>query len=465
MQTIIKSVYSVMLFILFCCASPVAGFAEKVFEIMTQDEGSATTSSGIWGAEEKTDEDMNFDEGIQIKEETDVLREITGDKPVKIRVPDKVPQVKNAAVDSSENSMDSFFERASVKSPQPSDGNPMPAFDCPVIKEETNSIYGLRGLKDQYLPEEDFWIQFSVEPKMKDKTWIGIFKPDTPLGIKGAWQKAITRISLKGDEVGIANLKAPMLPGCYEFRMYSTLQNDTAELLRISFKVMPDENSVIPALFLPRSAFALYELIATTVTLPAHALEAGYVLVVPAGTPHGTCRDGYGVCKNSAKTNKMKGKTLGIRAPREPGKYEMRLYPSSSGEAIELASVPFEVAPIKYTGKPALVLDKTILQREEPFSVVFNADPEWPSKAWIGLMPADAPHGNSKENDKYDLAYKCVQKNKAGAIAFSAPKYTGKYELRMLNGNSRKSKEVAVVAFEVVVPPGKKSQTFHVYVL
>lgn len=101
-------------------------------------------------------------------------------------------------------------------------------------------------------------------------------------------------------------------------------------------------------------------------------------------------------------------------------------------------------------GPTKLHIDKTSYAAGEAITVSFNLDPESARDphAWIGLLPADVPHGSSDENDKFDLEYQYLEGKNSGTLTFHAPDDPGDYDLRMHNAEAG-GQELATVAFKV----------------
>jgi hypothetical protein len=80
---------------------------------------------------------------------------------------------------------------------------------------------------------------------------------------------------------------------------------------------------------------------------------------------------------------------------------------------------------------PQVLLAKTEYQPGEAIEVKFTAPPCLASRAWLGILPADAPHGSAKRNDQRQLNQRFLRKQKEGTLSFAAPKRAGSYEFRM----------------------------------
>lgn len=106
-----------------------------------------------------------------------------------------------------------------------------------------------------------------------------------------------------------------------------------------------------------------------------------------------------------------------------------------------------------------LSLDKNVYFPDEEIKVTFKVMKHFASSAWVGVLPADCPHGSEKVNDENDLAYKHLQYEKykgGGTMTMKAPRKLGNYDIR-LNDNDTNGKEMAYVPFTVSVKSDKIS--------
>jgi hypothetical protein len=80
---------------------------------------------------------------------------------------------------------------------------------------------------------------------------------------------------------------------------------------------------------------------------------------------------------------------------------------------------------------PQIILVKTGYRPGESIDVKYFAPPCLASRAWIGILPAAAPHGSAKNNDQRQIDQRFLRKQKEGTLAFTAPKREGAYEFRI----------------------------------
>ena len=73
--------------------------------------------------------------------------------------------------------------------------------------------------------------------------------------------------------------------------------------------------------------------------------------------------------------------------------------------------------------------------------------PELPDDAWIGIVPAEIPHGDEAVNDQHETSYKYLEGRTSGAFSLPNPG-PGEWTLR-LHDTDNNGREIAYVAFEV----------------
>ncbi len=69
--------------------------------------------------------------------------------------------------------------------------------------------------------------------------------------------------------------------------------------------------------------------------------------------------------------------------------------------------------------------------------------------AWVGVIPANIPHGSEEDNDSNDLGY---IRTAGGIVSLVAPREPGDYDAR-LNDSDEEGKEVASRSFKVTPDP------------
>ena len=95
-----------------------------------------------------------------------------------------------------------------------------------------------------------------------------------------------------------------------------------------------------------------------------------------------------------------------------------------------------------------LNLDKNVYGPGENIQVNFTAPANYAKDAWVGVIPANIPHGSESQNDQHDLAYKYLEGQTSGTIVFAAPATPGSFDVRM-HTTDNNGQEVASVTFTV----------------
>lgn len=129
--------------------------------------------------------------------------------------------------------------------------------------------------------------------------------------------------------------------------------------------------------------------------------------------------------------------------------------PSPEPLVVETVPLPAEDLDVEETPQnlfPSLHIEKVQYQPGEVIHVQFTAPADFPTDAWIGIVPSDTPHGSEEENDAVDLQYEHLDGRSSGLILFNAPEEPGSYDIRMFDSDSA-GQEQAFLTFEVVGAP------------
>jgi hypothetical protein len=219
----------------------------------------------------------------------------------------------------------------------------------------------------------------------------------------------------------------------------------------------PPSSGAAPTLVLDRTTFQPGEELTVRFTAPATYPTDAWVGLIPASVPHGSVDVND---ENDLDYEYLDGRASGVMvftAPVSPGAYDLRMNNTEDGGQ-EVASVTFTVVASAGGITPTLVLDRTTFQPGEEIQVRFTAPATYPIGAWVGIVPADVPHGSGDVNDENDLAYEYLDGRGSGVMVFTAPVSPGAYDLRM-NDADDGGQEVASVGFTVVAPAGETVPT------
>jgi hypothetical protein len=183
-----------------------------------------------------------------------------------------------------------------------------------------------------------------------------------------------------------------------------------------------------PTLTLEKTEFAPGEEIKVTFTAPASYTENAWVGIIPSDTPHGDegVNDQYDIAYEYLQ--KQTSGVLTFTAPGQAGAYDFRMH-DTDDEGKEVATVSFQVKVV--TEGAGFELEKTTFKPGEEIRLTFTAPATFGSRAWVGIIPADVPHGSEDENDRHDVAYQYLEKRTQGLLTFAAPEKPGRYDFRM----------------------------------
>jgi hypothetical protein len=125
---------------------------------------------------------------------------------------------------------------------------------------------------------------------------------------------------------------------------------------------------------------------------------------------------------------------------------------TSSGKRGRLA-LATAIALLMLTGTTSMYaqnlnLSKNFFKPGEAITVQFSAPGNYPSNAWVGIIPSNISHGSEVVNDQNDLVYQYLSGKTSGSLSFTAPTELGKYDFRM-NDDDNSGHEVASVSFVV----------------
>lgn len=184
----------------------------------------------------------------------------------------------------------------------------------------------------------------------------------------------------------------------------------------------------------------------------ARAQASAWAGIVPAEIPHGDAalNDLFDLAYAELGGN-VSG-VLVFQAPEQGGAYEVRLFSAEDGE--ELQALPLEVeAPQRPLSGNQIRLSKMAYAPGESITleVSIKAADKLDETAWLGLIPAQVPHGSEAENDKNLLAYQYLGPFLAGKMTFQAPPQPGLYDFR-LHDTDNNGRELAFVSFLVYAP-------------
>ncbi|MEZ0374468.1 MAG: hypothetical protein ACAI44_35600 [Candidatus Sericytochromatia bacterium] len=104
---------------------------------------------------------------------------------------------------------------------------------------------------------------------------------------------------------------------------------------------------------------------------------------------------------------------------------------ASGRELVSLSFVVTRELPPEERQAVAIILPKTQFKPGETVKLQFRAPGSFLSSAWLGIVPANVPHGEESENDKFDKSYEYLEGKTSGELSFNMPEEPGSYDFRM----------------------------------
>ena len=253
--------------------------------------------------------------------------------------------------------------------------------------------------KNNYMPRETITVTFKAQPDYADNAWVGIVPGTVPHGEEQVADRYETTYKyLRKRTSGTLELNAPSRAGDYDMRMFNT---DIAgvETASVSFTVRePDSKGSIT---LDKDAYTAYDSIQVTFEARDWYDDNAWIGIIPVDIPHGKEQDSDGnYLVYQYLRNHADGKVT-FQAPARLGTYTIRMFDSdNSGD--ETASVTFVVD--RALSGMKLSLEKTTFSPGEEIVLTFQASETLARNAWIGILPADIPHGSEATNDQHELS-------------------------------------------------------------
>lgn len=123
----------------------------------------------------------------------------------------------------------------------------------------------------------------------------------------------------------------------------------------------------------------------------------------------------------------------------------------SGMDAVDTASGGTEssapAVPVAFDG--SLTIDQNVVPANGDIvvSLVVNSPVE--SDAWVGIVPAETPHGREVDSDMVDTTYAYISDAVDGQVTLVAPATPGLYDVRLFNTDSDDGVELTFVTFTV----------------
>lgn len=286
---------------------------------------------------------------------------------------------------------------------------------------------------------EKFEVHFQTQVNLSNKAWMGIVPSEIPHGDEDRNdQHDISYQYLGGKNTGTLTFNAPSKPGTYDMRLHDT-DDHGSEIGSATFTVTMGAASVS----LPKTQYQSGEPLIVSFSSPSNLSPKAWIGIIPSDIPHGneSRNDQFDIAYKYLN-GKQQG-SLDFVAPSKAGSYDFRLN-DTDNDGNELASVSFIVSP----SSGSLSLTKTEFSPGETIWLTFTSSITYASNAWVGILPANIPHGSEQRNDQHDISYQYVKGKQGGTLEFKAPDKPGSYDFR-LNDSDDQGNEVATVSFQV----------------
>ena len=267
---------------------------------------------------------------------------------------------------------------------------------------------------DRAYPGTPIRARYRTPSSYAPRAWIGVFRADTPRPHAEANNQEIGYQYLEASHSGVYEAQAPAEPGSYELRLYERAHFVTAVPFEVALLRGAASLSVEAVRVHPRRK------VNVAFTAPKFFPPNAWVGVFRADTPRA-----YEEANNKELSyQKLTGKTEGrleFTSPGRPGHYEFRMLDLRH----EVVALPFQVAHL--AGGTSL----EVLAVEPEVEVRFRAPGHFDTRAWVGVLPAEAPHGYEANN--LEDSYQYLEGRTEGTLKFRRPHLEKSWEVRLFD--------------------------------
>jgi hypothetical protein len=147
--------------------------------------------------------------------------------------------------------------------------------------------------------------------------------------------------------------------------------------------------------------------------------------------------------------------TLPPPTPTSPAAVTEEVAPPSP--AADAASEGVGGAPVASWSAGTMTLPKTAFTPQEPIIVTLKGDRPLSDSAWVGIVPADTPHGSASEADYHDVDWDYVSGLQEGTTELNAPGASGAYDVRLFDPDQEEGQQ-ELASVSITVAPHDLSQ-------
>jgi hypothetical protein len=295
--------------------------------------------------------------------------------------------------------------------------------------------------KTNYARGEPIDFTYTTPPDFSFSAWFALVPSDTPHNDEAAANEFyLDYVYTDGAVAGQFELQGIQQPGSYDLRLYPS---DGTDSEAASVTITVDEVAA-PSLTTDKTTYETGEQIRISFAAPYYSYDDyAWLGLFPAELPHTDEAEADGQQYDYAYVDEQSGGEMIFSAPTEPGSYDFRLFDNDEGGQEVVASTPFMVVE----GAPQaanLQLEKDTFGRGEEVTISFTTPPDFWG-AWIGLVPAEVPHGDEQTGDEYDINYEFTGGATRGTLTMETPLRPGTYDFRLYPGDGSEAASVTFI--------------------
>ena len=283
--------------------------------------------------------------------------------------------------------------------------------------------------------------------------WVTIVKSDVPHTEKDGDNVNGDYAYLKDIKDGNVTLHTPVAAGDYDIRVYDGENDDTSNEIAYQTFTLEYGYGLKASIDLEENVVRPDTALEIGLDIEGELTDDAWITFVPYDIPH-TEKDGDEHNGSWVRLKDIENKTAVIKTPEATGPYDIRVY---NGEDETMAR-ELDYKTIILRNAPDLKVDvateKRVFEPNEKISLKVKISGEIPSDSWLSLVPSETPH---TEGDGDDVNIGCVwlKDVKEETAALSAPAKEGYYDIRVYNGdNKRTAEEIACIPVKVGSPLG-----------
>ena len=300
-------------------------------------------------------------------------------------------------------------------------------------------------------------IYVDIKGEIPDDAWITLVPSDVPHTEKDSDANNGDWARLNTVENGEIVLKAPNDIGNYDIRVFDSDYSDSAKevaCLPIILEYAPDLEVNISVDGITVKAGADLDI---KTDIKGYIPSDAWITFVPSDIPH-TEKDGDDHNGDYMRLKDIENGVATIKTPSKLGKYDIRVY---NGDDERLASeIAYLTIYLSYAPdlSVALSADNTQVKPSENMDINVDITGEIPSDAWITFVPSDIPH-TEKDGDEHNGDWKRLKDIENGVVTLKTPDKTGKYDVRVYNGDGENAEEIACLPVLITDSPSVSAGT------